>query len=91
VGISQLFKGTPRAVPDKVDGNSPSTIFIHHLMVKVLHSSKKYCRWVLASSLALPQNGIDCTIVIRPVLISKLLFPTSTLGPASTWSVDKGD
>jgi hypothetical protein len=42
----------------------------------------------LASSLALPQNGLACTIVMRPVLISKFSAPVLTDGPTRTLSTE---
>jgi hypothetical protein len=60
-------------------------------ILKVLHSSRKCCKWVLASSLGLPHNGLSCTIVMRLVLISKFPFPVLILGSVGTWSLERAE
>ena len=54
----------------------------------MLQSSKNCWRWVLASSLALPQNGLAYPIVIKPVLTSKFSPPILTSGPIGTLLVE---
>jgi hypothetical protein len=58
------------------------------LITKVLQTSRNYSRCALASSLALPQNGLACTIVMRPVLISKFSTPVLIDGLTETLSVE---
>ena len=53
-------------------------------MVTVLHNSRKFWRWALASSFGLPQNGLACTMLMRLDFSSKFTSPTSTLGPVAT-------
>ena len=54
------------------------------LITKLLQSSRNCWRWVLASSLALSQKWLACTIMIKPVLISKFSHPVLTSGPIGT-------
>ena len=57
-------------------------------MVTVLHNSRKYWRWALASSIGLPQNGQAYTMLMRLDFKSKFTSPTSTLGPVATLAVE---
>ena len=57
-------------------------------MVMVLHNSRKFWRWALASSFGLPQNGLACTIFMRLDFSSKFTFPTSTWGPVATLAAE---
>ena len=57
-------------------------------MVTVLLNSRKFWRWVLASSFGLPQNGLACTMLMRLDLSSKFTSPTLMLGPVATLSVE---
>jgi hypothetical protein len=57
-------------------------------MTKVLQSSRNSWRCALASSLALPQNGLACIIVMRPVLISNISTPVVTDGLTGTLSAE---
>jgi hypothetical protein len=57
-------------------------------MVNVLQISKKCWRLALASSEALPQNGLCCTILMRASLSSKLPSPTFISGPVLTLLLD---
>ena len=50
-------------------------------IVPVLHNSRKFCRWALASSFGLPQNGLAYTMFMRLDFSSKFTSPTLTLGP----------
>jgi hypothetical protein len=47
----------------------------------VSHSSRKCCRWALASSLGRLQNGLAYTIMIRPVFSWKFALPMLIAGP----------
>src|SRR6185312_5385987 len=57
-------------------------------MVTVLHNSRKFWRWALASSFGLPQNGLVCTMLMRLDFSSKFTSPTSTLGPVATLAAE---
>ena len=57
-------------------------------MVTVLHNSRKYWRWALASSFGLPQNELACTMFMRLDFSSKFTSPTSTLGPVATLAAE---
>ena len=57
-------------------------------MVTVLHNSRKFWRWVLASSFGLPQNGLACTKFMRLDFSSKFTSPTSTLCPVATLAAE---
>ena len=57
-------------------------------MVTVLHNSRKFWRWALASSFGLPQNGLSCTMFMRLDFSSKFTSPTSTLGPVATLTAE---
>jgi hypothetical protein len=57
-------------------------------MVNVLQISKKCWRCALASSEALPQNGLCYTILMRAGLSSKLPSPTFISGPVLTLLLD---
>ena len=50
----------------------------------VLHNSRKFWRWALASSFGLPHNGLACTMLMRLDFSSKFMSPTSMLGPVAT-------
>jgi hypothetical protein len=50
----------------------------------VSHSLRKVYRCTLASSFGSPQNGLACTMVISPILISKFLSPMLTTGLVGT-------
>ena len=53
-------------------------------IVTVLHNSRKFWRWALASSFGLPQNGLACTMLMRLDFSSKFTSPTSMLGLVAT-------
>ena len=57
-------------------------------MVTVLHNSRKFWRWALASSFGLPQNGLASTMFMRLDFSSKFMSPTSTLGPVATLAAE---
>jgi len=57
-------------------------------IVTVLHNSRKFWRWALASSFGLPQNGLACTMLMRLDFSSKFTSPTSTLGPVATLAAE---
>jgi hypothetical protein len=57
-------------------------------IVNVLQISKECWRWALASSDALPQNGLCCTMLMRAGLSSKLLSPLSVSGLVLTLAQD---
>ena len=57
-------------------------------MVMILHNSRKFWRWALASSFGLPQNGLACTLLMRLDFSSMFMFPTSTLGPVATLAAE---
>jgi hypothetical protein len=57
-------------------------------MVNMLQISKKCWRLVLASSKALPQNGLCCTKLMRVGLSSKLPSPMFVSGPVLTMLLD---
>ena len=58
-------------------------------MVTVLHNSRKFWRWALASSFGLPQNGLACTMLMRLDFSSKFTSPTSTLGPVAILAAER--
>jgi hypothetical protein len=57
------------------------------LMMMVSHSSRKLCRWALASSFVLPHNELACTMLMRLDLSSKFTSPIKMLGPVATLAV----
>ena len=57
-------------------------------MVTVLHNSRKFWRWALASSFGLPQNGLACTMLMRLDFSYKFTSPTSMLGPVATLAAE---
>ena len=57
-------------------------------MVTVLHNSRKFWRWALASSFGLPQNGLAYTMFMRLDFSSKFTSPTSMLGPVATLAAE---
>ena len=57
-------------------------------MFMVLHNSRKFWRWALASSFGLPHNGLACTIFMRLDFSSKFTSPTLMLGLVATLAVE---
>ena len=57
-------------------------------MVTVMHSSRKFWRWALASSFGLQKNWLACTIFMRLDFSSKFTSPTSMLGPVATLAAE---
>ena len=62
--------------------------YITPYMVMVLHNSRKFWRWALASSFGLPQNGLAYTMLMRLDFSSKFTSPTSTLGLVATLAAE---
>lgn len=49
-----------------------------------IHPPVGMTKIISTSSLAFPQNGLDCTMVIGPFLELKLAFLVSTTGPCGS-------
>ena len=54
----------------------------------MLLTSKKLCKWALASSDAFPQKGLAWIMLTRPVFISKPSMPWSLVSPVGVWLLD---
>jgi hypothetical protein len=54
----------------------------------VLLTSRKFWRWALASSDALPQKGLAWTMLTSPVFSSKPSLPWSVFSLVGIWLLD---